>query len=600
VADRPDLGRGLGVLTCRLGRRLVLLFLACALAPLAGFAWLAFAQVTRELTRQNVEGLHGAAKAAGMSLAARFGQLQVDLELVRGTLPPEGGGPHERAAALANLLRGRIAALWLVDGGSVEPLWGEAAPLPAALPADAGEHLGRSGILVQGLGRPDRLVAFARLERAGRAPRLLVAEPARPWLFDFTDLRVRGSEVLVLDGSGAVLGHTLASEPAVAPLLGAVAREPASGTVEWEVGGERHLARYWRAFLRPQYGLDLLVVQSRARAEVLEAVTGFATWFTLTAAGALLCVLVASLVQMRRTLQPIIALGEATRRVAAGDFAARAGIRTRDEFGELGLAFDRMTAELAANARQREAAEAELVASRDAALAAARAKSEFVTNVSHEFRTPMTEVQSAIEILATFGDGGSAERGEFLSVAQRGAHRLARLVDDVLQLSSADPWRLAPADLAATLRAAVARLQPAVAARVGLQLADDLPPVAAVDFRLADTWWRLLDNAAKFGSPDGAIEVRARAAAGHVVVEIADHGAGIAAADLARIFEPFGQCGRDQLVDKAPGTGLGLSIVRRTVERHRGRIEVDSEPGVGSTFRVVLPALAGAAQLLGA
>jgi signal transduction histidine kinase len=124
---------------------------------------------------------------------------------------------------------------------------------------------------------------------------------------------------------------------------------------------------------------------------------------------------------------------------------------------------------------------------------------------------------------------------------------------------------------------------------VSLQVDNELPLVHAVEHRLTDTWLRLLDNAAKFSGPAASIDVRAKVCGDKVVVEVEDRGAGISRMDLDRIFEPFHQSGRDQLIDKAAGTGLGLTIVRNTVQRLGGRIEVDSELGNGATFRVILP-----------
>jgi signal transduction histidine kinase len=111
---------------------------------------------------------------------------------------------------------------------------------------------------------------------------------------------------------------------------------------------------------------------------------------------------------------------------------------------------------------------------------------------------------------------------------------------------------------------------------------------------LTDVWGRLLDNAAKFSEAGQPIELRGHRRGNDVVVEVADRGVGVSRVDLARIFEPFCQVGRDQLTDKAHGTGLGLSLAKKTVERHGGRIEVESELGNGATFRVVVPAMIAA------
>jgi signal transduction histidine kinase len=253
-----------------------------------------------------------------------------------------------------------------------------------------------------------------------------------------------------------------------------------------------------------------------------------------------------------------------------------------------------MTARLQETVRVREQAERELVASRDAALAAAHAKAEFVTNVSHEFRTPMTEILGAAEILTQRDGLDDGVRLEFAGIALRGAQRLAELIDDVLEFGAKDEWPMAQVDLAATLHEALGRLPGPKQQRVSLHLDDPLPPVRGDAGRLTDVWGRLLDNAAKFSDAGQPIDLRALRRGNEVVVEVADRGVGVSRVDLARIFEPFCQVGRDQLTDKAHGTGLGLSLAKKTVERHGGRIEVESELGNGATFRVVLPAMVAA------
>jgi two-component system OmpR family sensor kinase len=307
----------------------------------------------------------------------------------------------------------------------------------------------------------------------------------------------------------------------------------------------------------------------------------------------LLLALLAGLVQIRRTIVPVMSLREATRRLAAGDLAARTGVDGSDEIGALGIAFDAMAARLQENVRRREETERELIRSRDAALAAVRAKEEFVGHISHEFRTPMTEILGAVEILSGIADGDAGARVEFSDIAVRGARRLARLVDDVLELTVDEPWTAAPTELGETIAKAVAALPDDVRGRVQV---GSLPTAVVLgnDEKLRELWIRLLDNALKFSPAEAPVEVTAAAGPHEVVVEVVDRGPGIAAEHLDEVFEPFRQVGRDQMTDKANGAGLGLTLVRRIVERHGGRVEVDSQPGRGATFRVRLPALVDA------
>lgn len=598
MAERRDLA-AFGILTSRIGRRLVALFLGCAMLPLLAFAWLTLSRVTQQMNADTRESLHHGAKTSGMGLAARLGQVAADLvlvaELVQRHLDDLRRG---EPLPLQEQVAERCAALWFTDGGARIALRGE--PL-AALP-DIGDadraHLAAGKPLVFVVGEPPQLVMLRAIGELAQG-RLLVAELRGPTFWDPQELRSPGAEFAVLDAGGQLLSRSFEHLPELSTLHAALARQPSSGTIEWTANGEPHLARYWRAFLSPQYRIDLVVVQSRPQREASGVIDAFVLWFLLTAACTLLCVLLASLVQMRRTLGPIVSLNEATRRVAQGDLGVRVSIKSRDEFGELGGAFNHMTAQLQESVRRREQTERELVASRDEALAAARAKAEFVTNVSHEFRTPMAEIIGATEILSQMDDVDAEARREFAAIAFHGATRLARMVDDVLQLGSTAAWDVEPVDVAATLGDAVASMPTAVVQRVRCEIAGDLPRVKGVGHRLTDIWCRLLDNANKFSPGATPIQVRARGEHGEVVVEFVDQGVGISRVDLSTIFEPFSQVGRDQLIDKANGTGLGLTLVRNTVERLGGHIEVDSELGSGSTFRITLPIAVDAAVGVG-
>lgn len=579
----------IGILTSRIGRRLIALFLGCALLPLVAFAWLTLSRVTQQMNADTRESLHHGAKTSGMGLAARLGQVAADLVLV-GELVQRHMAELQRGESMPLQARvaERCAALWLADADHRIVLRGEPTLSLPQLGDKDRAHLASGRPLVRVEGTPPQLMMLRTVGEESDG-RLLVAELRGDRFWDPQELRSPGAEFAVLDVRGRVLSHSFSVLPELSTMLATVARQKSSGTVEWTANGEPHLARYWLAFLSPQYMIDLLVVQSKPQSVATEVVDAFVSWLLLTAACTLLCVLLASLVQMRRTLGPIVSLNEATRRVAQGDLGVRVSIRSRDEFGELGGAFNHMTAQLQENVRRREQTERELMASRDEALAAVRAKAEFVTNVSHEFRTPMAEILGATEILSQIDEADAEARREFAVIALHGATRLAQLVDDVLQLGSTVAWDMEPVDVAATVRDAVASMPASVAQRIRCDIAPDVPRVTGVEHRLTDIWCRLLDNANKFSGREAPIEVRVREQRGEVVVEFIDQGVGISRLDLLTIFEPFRQVGRDQLIDKANGTGLGLTLVKNTVERHGGHIEVDSELGNGSTFRVTLP-----------
>ena len=587
VEARVGEGR-LGALASRLGRRFVTLFSIGALLPLVAFATLSVTRVSQQMEADIGAALHRAAKSSGMSVAARLGQLAGDLRLTADLLRSRRA---EEVMAQGDALHGQVhehcEAVWLYRSEGPEALLGGGAPPDLTLNERQRQHLagGAPLAMVEGEG----LGLLMVLGLGGDGARL-VARVRGSWFWDAEELRGADCEFAAYDGRGRALFHTFGAAPRSELLAAGVTRQASSGALDWDVDGEPHIARYWHAFLRPQYGLDLWVLQSRSRAEAFAVDHAFVRSFWLTAACTLLCVVLVSLVQMRRTLDPIVSLRRATYLLGRGDLDARAAVTSRDELGELGQAFNDMAGHLQESVRIREQAERELVRSRDEALAAVKAKSAFVTNVSHEFRTPMAEILSAAEILTMLdGTESDKEREEFSEIALHGARRLARMLDDVLELNEVAGGTAAPTDVQGTLEEAVAALPEAARARVVLRFAHDVPPVVAVSDRLVEVWSRLLDNAVKFSGPDASIELALRADDCDVYVEVTDHGAGIAEEDLPRIFEPFAQVGRDQMTDKAGGAGLGLTLAKATVELLGGSIRVQSRRGDGTTVQVRLP-----------
>jgi signal transduction histidine kinase len=247
-----------------------------------------------------------------------------------------------------------------------------------------------------------------------------------------------------------------------------------------------------------------------------------------------------------------------------------------------------------------------------------RLKSDFLSMVSHDLRTPLTSIKSWAEILEDdwqrIPDG---ERIRYLAIVNRECDRLTRLIDDLLDLQRADSGRMSiqtrptpPEDL---LRRAADTFQAAARARgIDLQVSCDpgLPPVQADPERIAQVLANLIGNALKFTPAGGQIGLGARPTGGqepdawrgrtvtidldaiqasrYVTFSVADSGEGIPEEMQETIFERFRQVDSAQK-GRPRGSGLGLSICREIVERHGGSISVQSRVGSGSTFSFQLP-----------
>jgi PAS domain S-box-containing protein len=232
----------------------------------------------------------------------------------------------------------------------------------------------------------------------------------------------------------------------------------------------------------------------------------------------------------------------------------------------------------------------------DEARAANRLKDEFLATVSHELRTPLNAVVGWTQMLVR-RQVDESRLDYALSVIERNANAQVRLIEDLLDLSKLAAGRvrlsIRPTSLRTVIGEAVEAVMPSAAAKgVALQVhvPPDLPVIAVDPDRLRQAVWNLLTNAIKFTPAGGRIDLRAGCDGDHLAIEVADTGTGIVADFLPHVFEAFRQAD-SSLTGQSRGLGLGLTIVRRIVEAHGGRVDVESEgPGRGSTFRLVLPA----------
>ena len=235
---------------------------------------------------------------------------------------------------------------------------------------------------------------------------------------------------------------------------------------------------------------------------------------------------------------------------------------------------------------------------RTATRATERIRVDFVANASHELRTPLASLIGFIETLEDAnGPDDAAIRQRFLGIMAGEARRMQRLVDDLISLSriEADKHR-APADavsLGALARetADTLRGDRAGKSRIELDIQDGLPAVAGDRAQLSQLLHNLVGNALKYGDPAKPVRVTlARGGPSMIRLAVTDEGEGIAPQHLPRLTERFYRVdpGRSRAVG---GTGLGLAIVKHIVERHRGRLDIISTQGVGTTVTVLLPAL---------
>ncbi len=224
-----------------------------------------------------------------------------------------------------------------------------------------------------------------------------------------------------------------------------------------------------------------------------------------------------------------------------------------------------------------------------------RIRQDFVANVSHELRTPVSSIKGYAETLLSGALDDKQNALDFVKIIQHDSDRLARLIEDLLDLARIESGKMKmvfmPLDLCSLVNRTIRIIEPQARAkdiRISAQLPENLPTVIADEARISQVLINLLDNAVKYTPQSGEVKVSVTPLSKAVQIDVSDNGIGIPEDDLPRIFERFYR------VDKARsrelgGTGLGLSIVKHIVIAHGGNVSVSSVPGKGSTFSFILP-----------
>ena len=227
---------------------------------------------------------------------------------------------------------------------------------------------------------------------------------------------------------------------------------------------------------------------------------------------------------------------------------------------------------------------------------------DFVANVSHELKTPLTALLGFIETLNTSARSDASARARFLEIMEREAQRMNRLVSDLLSLSQVEAVeRMRPnevVDVSRLLQETVTTLAPVAEAR-GVRLhvvsPDRLVEMAGDKDQLRQVFINLIENAIKYGGPNNEVSVtlsdisyQTRLGCEGIAISVVDKGPGIDALDIPRLTERFYRIDSHRSREMG-GTGLGLAIVKHIVSRHRGVLKIDSAVGKGSEFKIILP-----------
>ena len=269
-------------------------------------------------------------------------------------------------------------------------------------------------------------------------------------------------------------------------------------------------------------------------------------------------------------LNPITEIGQAARKIALGDYDSRIEKRYDDEMGDLCDTINYMAGEISA---------------------AERMQNDFISSVSHELRTPLTAIKGWSETLRQGGAADEELMNKGLEVISSEAERLSGIVEELLDFSRMQgghmTMRFGRMDVLAELEEAVVLFRER-AKREDIDLVyiegENLSPITGDKDRLKQVFINIIDNAIKYSNAGGWVRIEAVQMGGNVQIVISDSGVGIPKSDLPNIKNKFYKANRTR-----PGSGIGLALADEIIRRHKGRLEIDSEEGVGTTVTITLP-----------
>ena len=387
-----------------------------------------------------------------------------------------------------------------------------------------------------------------------------------------------GGRLLVVDGDGKVTfdtfdercGTRLALSEVFSVLEGGASGDFGFHRQAAQDGEETWLGCFVSTMGGGQSGALALLVSVQDTVDSLHALRGRMTAIFALALAAVL--LLAGVISGWVT-KPVRELSAGIERMASGDYQHRVHVPGKGEMAQLAEAFNQMS---------------EQVHSLD------EARNQFVSNASHELKTPLATIKILVESMMYQDGMDAALRREFLGDVDREIDRLSSVVGDLLTLVHIDSHKLRLRRermlLSETVRESVQRLAPLAKKRgqtLSVSIEDDCEMFADPG-KLAQVCYNIIENASKYTPDGGSITVRLRREGRDAVLDIADTGVGIPPEDVPHVFDRFYRVDKARSRDTG-GTGLGLSIVQQIVRLHAGSVTVQSELGKGTTFTVQLP-----------
>ncbi|HUC91516.1 MAG TPA: HAMP domain-containing sensor histidine kinase [Paenibacillus sp.] len=294
----------------------------------------------------------------------------------------------------------------------------------------------------------------------------------------------------------------------------------------------------------------------------------------LSGVGAFFLALGLIFVLSRKLSEPLVRMEKATRRIAKGELDTRVDIPSNDEIGSLAKAINDLAVDLQ---RYRDT------------------RSEFFSNISHDLRTPMTNLEGYANVLREGLYESEEEKHKYLDIIHDESKRLTHLIQDLFELSKMEEGKISLQmewiDLTEVVELAIRKVEPKAKHKklvIRADMPQQVPFVYADGQRMQQVFMNLLDNAIRYTESGSILVEITQAGPGKIVTAVEDTGIGIPEEELPWVFERFYRVEKSRSREHG-GTGLGLAIVKQLVEMQGGTVQVSSVPGKGTRFEIILP-----------
>jgi len=568
----------------KVARRIFTLFIICAILPVTVLALLSFINVKKQLTEQSRRLLSQESKSMVVYIYDRLLMLRDEMRFVASNFHSyTKGGAHPRSKTLERHLFEGLSGLALKTDEACTPLFGHIENLPKLTSVEMKHIFSGNAVLHHQMimDSPPALFMCVALDPGRPDLGILMGKISQVYLWQAGDGRPPMTEICVLDHSNNILLSSFSGLRSLPARQFNEMKNNHAGQLEWSHQSKKYIAGYCSIFLKPSFLCpEWFVVLSEPTDNVFAPMSKFKISFSIVIVLSLGLVFFLSMSLIKRSTEPIETLMEATREIANGSFGLKVSINSKDEFETLGTAFNEMSEKLR---------ETQALLVKTARMST---MGQMAGGIMHEIKQPLTAISLQLQ-MALMKEPSDNDQRKRLETSLSAVERLNAILGKFRSFSHVSEKAMKSVSLIEVINIVLELFEHELRLKnidCAMESEDGLPFILGDSQGLQQVISNLLMNAMhaleEKQDDQRRITFKTYSIENNICLEINDNGSGIPEEIRGRIFDPF-------FTTKGPdkGTGLGMAIVESVLHKHHARIEVESEVGIGTKFRIVFPGL---------